>query len=56
MRAESGTMNFIKDYPGYTGKIAFAILVNQCTNHLIMNEKTNALLTEINLINQSLIE
>lgn len=48
MRGKTGSMSLIKGYVGYTDKIAFAILVNQCPNHQIMNEKINILLSTLN--------
>ena len=48
MRAKSGYMSLVKGYTGYTGKIAFAILVNQCPNHQIMSETINSWLATLN--------
>ncbi len=48
MRAKSGSMSFIKGYVGYTGNIAFAILVNQCTDSRMMYEKINLFLSHLN--------
>ena len=56
MRAKSGSMSLINGYAGYAGKIAFAILVNQCLNDQVMHEKITALLEEINKFNQGLVE
>jgi D-alanyl-D-alanine carboxypeptidase/D-alanyl-D-alanine-endopeptidase (penicillin-binding protein 4) len=47
MRAKSGTMSLIKGYTGYAGDIAFAILVNQCTNSKLMNEKIDLFLSNL---------
>lgn len=41
IKAKSGTMSLIKGYVGYSGNIAFAVLVNQCANRQIMNKKIN---------------
>lgn len=47
IRAKSGSMSLIKGYVGYTDKIAFAIIINQCLNYQAMQEKINVLLLEI---------
>lgn len=47
IRAKSGSMSLIKGYVGYLDNIAFAILINQCPNHQVMQEKINYLLAEI---------
>lgn len=50
MRAKSGSMSQIKGYVGYTGNIAFAILVNHSTNSQITNEQINLFLDKLNQI------
>ena len=52
MRAKSGSLSLIKGFAGYTDQIAFAVLVNQCSNQSIMNEKVNAMLAYFNEISQ----
>lgn len=52
IRAKSGSMSLVKGYVGYLDNIAFAILINQCPNHQIMQEKINHLLSELSKINQ----
>lgn len=47
MRAKSGFMSFNKAYAGYSGKIVFALLVNQCSNSQLMQEKTKLFLSDI---------
>ncbi len=47
MRAKSGSMSLIKGFAGYTDKIAFAVLVNQCPDHQIMNDKIDTLLLNL---------
>lgn len=47
IKAKSGSMSLIQGYVGYTDKIAFAILVNQCLNDQAMKEKINTFLTDI---------
>ncbi len=39
IRAKSGSMSLIKGYVGYSNDIAFAILINQCTNSKFIKEK-----------------
>jgi len=48
LRIKSGSMSLIRGCVGYAGDIAFAILVNQCSNHHMMNEKIDAVLSELN--------
>lgn len=48
MRAKSGSMSFNKGFVGYTNNIAFAVLVNHCTNAQALHEKVKSLLLEIN--------
>jgi D-alanyl-D-alanine carboxypeptidase/D-alanyl-D-alanine-endopeptidase (penicillin-binding protein 4) len=47
MKVKSGSMSLVKGYTGYTGKFAFAILVNQYTNQLKMVEKVDAFLLNL---------
>lgn len=48
IRAKNGNMSLVKGYAGYTeSNIAFAILINQCPDSQLMNEKINAFLTSI---------
>lgn len=47
IKAKSGSMSLIQGYAGYTDKIAFAILVNQCPNYQVMQEKINIFLSDI---------
>lgn len=54
IRGKSGSLSLIKGYVGYLDKIAFAILVNQCPNHQIINEKINAFLSNLNELNHNL--
>lgn len=53
-RAKSGTMSLVKGYAGYKDNIAFAILINQCSNQSMMNEKINNFLLYLNQFNQQL--
>jgi len=48
IRAKSGSMSMAKGYAGYSGEIAFAIIVNQCSNRQLMNEKINTFLISLN--------
>ena len=48
IRAKSGTMSLINGYAGYAGDIAFAILVNQCSDSKAMDEKIAATLALLN--------
>jgi len=52
MRAKSGAMSFINGYVGYVDKIAFAIIVNQCSNQQDMNDKINLFLLGLNKLNR----
>ena len=47
IRAKSGSMSLIKGYVGYMGNLAFAVLVNQCLDAKLMNEKIESLLAEL---------
>lgn len=47
IKAKSGSMSLIRGYAGYTGNIAFAILVNQCANSKLANEKIRLLLDDL---------
>lgn len=53
MKAKSGSMSFIKGYVGYTGNIAFAILINQSVDHQKMNEKIKLFLSHLNRLSQN---
>jgi len=48
MKAKSGTMSLVKGFAGYSGNIAFAILVNHCPNHPLMYQKINEFLSKLN--------
>lgn len=56
IRAKSGSMSLVKGYVGYAGNIAFAILVNQCLNPQMMNEKINIFLSNLNQLNKKSIK
>jgi D-alanyl-D-alanine carboxypeptidase/D-alanyl-D-alanine-endopeptidase (penicillin-binding protein 4) len=47
IRAKHGSMSQVKGYAGYVGNVVFAILVNQCTNHKIMNDKIDRFLLRL---------
>jgi D-alanyl-D-alanine carboxypeptidase/D-alanyl-D-alanine-endopeptidase (penicillin-binding protein 4) len=47
IRAKPGSMSLAKGYVGYTGNIAFAVIVNQCLTPKIMNEKLDSLLLSL---------
>jgi D-alanyl-D-alanine carboxypeptidase/D-alanyl-D-alanine-endopeptidase (penicillin-binding protein 4) len=49
MRAKDGYMSLIHGFAGYTGNIAFAILVNQCADNHLMKEKVKGVLSHLNL-------
>ncbi len=53
MRAKSGSMFLIKGYAGYTDNIAFAVLINQCTNYQAIQEKIDSLFLQINKLDQT---
>src|SRR5581483_9682898 len=38
VKAKSGSMSLVKGYVGYAGNIAFAVIVNQCSNRQTMNK------------------
>jgi len=46
-RTKNGSMSLLKGFVGYSGDIAFAILINQCPSHQIMNEKINAFFSDL---------
>lgn len=41
IRAKSGSLSLVKGYAGYTGNVVFAILINHCLDHQMMNETIN---------------
>ena|ERR1700722_4668180 len=51
IRAKSGSMSLVRGFAGYTDKTAFAILINQCPDTKLMQDKINELLTKINQMN-----
>lgn len=50
MKAKSGTMSHVKGFVGYTDKVTFAVMINQCPNSQVKLEKINAILSDINHI------
>jgi D-alanyl-D-alanine carboxypeptidase/D-alanyl-D-alanine-endopeptidase (penicillin-binding protein 4) len=55
IRAKSGTLSSVKGYAGYVGNIAFAILINNCVDHQLMNERMDLLFTELTELHNSQI-
>ncbi|MBS0629657.1 MAG: D-alanyl-D-alanine carboxypeptidase/D-alanyl-D-alanine-endopeptidase [Verrucomicrobia bacterium] len=55
VRAKSGSMSLIRGYAGYAGDIAFAILVNGCTDGKKMNEKIDLFLQDLDRYGQMII-
>ena len=47
IHAKSGAMSLIKTYAGYAGDIAFAILINQCLDTAMMNDKIQLFLSDL---------
>lgn len=47
IRAKSGSMSLIKGYVGYKGHCAFAILINQCADRKMINEKIDLFLSSL---------
>jgi D-alanyl-D-alanine carboxypeptidase/D-alanyl-D-alanine-endopeptidase (penicillin-binding protein 4) len=47
IRAKSGSMSLIKGYVGYANNTAFAIVVNQCTNHKLLNQRLDEFITNL---------
>jgi D-alanyl-D-alanine carboxypeptidase/D-alanyl-D-alanine-endopeptidase (penicillin-binding protein 4) len=47
IRAKHGSMSLAKGWAGYAGDTVFAILVNQCTNSKMMDEKLEDFLSEL---------
>jgi serine-type D-Ala-D-Ala carboxypeptidase/endopeptidase (penicillin-binding protein 4) len=47
LRAKSGSMSLVRGYAGYKGAIAFAILVNHCSNHQMAHEKIDAFFSKL---------
>jgi PBP4 family serine-type D-alanyl-D-alanine carboxypeptidase len=52
VRAKHGSMSLNKGWAGYAGDIVFAILVNQCTNPKVMNEKLGSFLLSLDQFNK----
>ncbi|NGX45984.1 MAG: D-alanyl-D-alanine carboxypeptidase DacC [Chlamydiae bacterium] len=50
-RAKSGSMSLQKCFVGYSGDIAFAILINQCPSLQEKNEKLEAFFSELKRLN-----
>ncbi len=48
IKAKSGSISLIKGYAGYKDDIAFAILINQCSDRKKMNEIINHFLLDLN--------
>lgn len=46
-KAKSGSMSLIRGCVGFTGDVAFAILINQCPNRQMMDEKIDSILSQI---------
>ncbi|MGB7978602.1 MAG: D-alanyl-D-alanine carboxypeptidase/D-alanyl-D-alanine-endopeptidase [Chlamydiales bacterium] len=47
IRAKNGTMSLVKGYAGYAGKIAFAILVNQCLDPRRANQAIDEFFSQL---------
>ncbi len=47
IRAKSGSFSSVRGCAGYAGNSAFAILINNCSNHQLMNEQMDLFLTEL---------
>lgn len=47
IRAKSGSMSLIRGYVGYTGNIAFAVMINQCADHQTLREQTKDILSQL---------
>jgi D-alanyl-D-alanine carboxypeptidase/D-alanyl-D-alanine-endopeptidase (penicillin-binding protein 4) len=47
IKAKSGSMSSIKGYVGYSGDVAFAILVNNCIDYAAMNKKIKLFLSHL---------
>jgi hypothetical protein len=54
IKAKSGSMSLIRGYVGYSGEIAFAIIVNHCSNSVLMKEKLNSMLSHLSQLNEDL--
>lgn len=52
IKAKSGSMSLINGYVGYSGNIAFAILVNQCMDQKQMHEKIKSILNNLDQLSQ----
>jgi D-alanyl-D-alanine carboxypeptidase/D-alanyl-D-alanine-endopeptidase (penicillin-binding protein 4) len=50
IRAKSGSMSLAKSYAGYTGNIAFAVIVNQCLDNQLMNTELNDFLSNLSTL------
>lgn len=46
-RAKSGSMSLVRSYAGYAGDIAFAIIINQCPDRQVVNQKIEAFFSEL---------
>lgn len=51
IRAKGGSMSLIKGYAGYAGNVAFAILINHCSDPKMMHEKINTFLANLATMN-----
>jgi len=49
-RAKSGSMSLIKGFVGYSGNVAFAILINHCSSHQVIKEKVDTFFAELKTI------
>ena len=47
IHAKPGSMSLVKGYTGYVGEIAFAILINNCPNRDIANQKIQEVFTRL---------
>jgi len=56
IRAKSGSHSLLRGYTGYAGDIAFAILVNGCTDSKLMNEKIDLFLKDMDRFSQMAIK
>lgn len=52
IRAKSGSMSLAKGYVGYAGNIVFSMLVNNCSDHKKMIEKTENFILNIDKMNK----
>lgn len=52
IRAKDGYFSLVRGYAGYAGNIAFAILINNCSDRQLMNEQIDLFFTELTQLQQ----